>query len=640
MRLSLSFKLLIGLSLLIFTLTGSISYFSSAYLKESILERERDFNLTLTESKTKEVEAYLDRQLLQINFLTELLLESARQPAHANRVKIQYGPPTLEVDVQTESARREVTEKNNKFLHAFQQNKNLLALQLISLSGQTAAADFKKTDWSQLKNLGSEQRQNEHLTAQIELLQAHPSEYLLLNTTGVYSSNHQSADHKPYSIISFYIPYSRLNKKLDQIVIAHFKSDDLQKIFSHHPVGHLKLVNRRGDVLASTGQAAEPVTVAGSDVFSFSQQHPLPSYSGLFTDQEQENILSFVKSAHGVTVFGEVSSQVVLAPAELVILTTLRVAGLFLAASLFLLFLFSQNITRPLEKITHIAFEIAKGRFEHNPGADLKQYFKDEVHTLTIAMEKMLKGLKERERFRTLFNKFHGSAVTEDLLQNEIALRGEKKNLFVFFSDLRGFTQMSESQDPSQVVCMLNEYFSYMVPVINRHGGVVDKFIGDAIMAVWGVPHSQADNGQQALRACLEMRLALNSLNEKRLERGEPALMVGMALHYGEAISGTIGSDERMEYTVIGNTVNTASRIEASTKAFGTDLLVSEEVVQQLSKEFKYEDAGQVEVKGRSQALKLFKVSGYFSADGTLTEVKTPYSVYGAEGADKVKVVA
>lgn len=643
MKLSLSYKLLIGLSLLIFGLTGSISYFSSTYLKESILERERDFNLTLTESKTKEVEAYLDKQLIQINSLTELLLESVQKQAptaHEVTLSRLHGPPTAEIERLAESVSKKVLEKEEKFLQIFNKNKDLLALQIISLSGKTAFADYKKTDWLYSHQSASELKRNEHLTRQISYLQKDPTKYLLVNTTDLYTADQSILPQVSPSVISFYIPYSRLNQQLDQIVVAHFKNDHLQKIFSNHPVGSLKLTNIRGDLLASSDDQTQQTNLAAEKVFSFAMTHPLPSYSGLFNDQKEQNILSFVKSSHGVTVFGEIPAEVVLAPAQLVILTTLRVAGLFLAASLFFLFIFSQSVTKPIESIAHIAFEIAKGQFEHSPGTGLKQYFKDEVHTLTVAMEKMLKGLKERERFRTLFNKFHGSAVTEDLLKNEIALRGEKKNLFVFFSDLRGFTQMSESQDPSQVVQMLNEYFSYMVPVINRHGGVVDKFIGDAIMAVWGVPHSKPHDGQRALKACLEMRIALNELNEKRLARGEAALWVGMALHYGEAISGTIGSDERMEYTVIGNTINTASRIESSTKAFGTDLLVSEEVVQQLTEGFKYSEAGQVEVKGRSQALKLFKVSGTLNESGDYQEVSTPYSSYEAEAANKVKVVA
>lgn len=327
-----------------------------------------------------------------------------------------------------------------------------------------------------------------------------------------------------------------------------------------------------------------------------------------------------------------------LVPAELISLSTFQIAGLFLAFSLFFVFLFSIKLTQPLTEMTLATEQIAKGHLT-SPIQQPQTFFKDEISNLTDSIQKMTHGLIEREKFKNLFNKFHGSDITEDLLKNEITLRGEKKNIFVFFSDLRGFTQLSEKADPSQVVSLLNEYFSYMVPEINQSGGVVDKFIGDAIMAVWGVPQAKPLDAQKSLMACLKMRLALDKLNQVRLSRNESELWIGMSLHYGEAISGTIGSNERMEYTVIGNTINTASRIEASTKAFGTDLLISEDVIEHIQG-FIYESAGEVEVKGRTTALKLFKVLGYYNEKNEPLIIKTKYSEYKAEAADKVKIVA
>src|SRR5262249_35275606 len=151
-------------------------------------------------------------------------------------------------------------------------------------------------------------------------------------------------------------------------------------------------------------------------------------------------------------------------------------------------------------------------------------------------------------------------SVTEDLLKGNLELGGSKKMVTVFFSDIRGFTAFSEGHTPEQVVQMLNEYFQIMVGIINKHGGIVDKFIGDAIMAVWGAPNATDRDTQNAVKACIEMRQALNSLNELRAGRGQVPIKIGMGLHRGEAISGTIGSSERMEYTVIGDTVNQSSR--------------------------------------------------------------------------------
>ena len=242
---------------------------------------------------------------------------------------------------------------------------------------------------------------------------------------------------------------------------------------------------------------------------------------------------------------------------------------------------------------------------------------------------------------KALFNKFHGSSVTESLLASDkVSVGGTKRSVVVLFSDIRSFTSYSESRKPEEVVGMLNEYFGYMVNVIHRNHGVVDKFIGDAIMAVWGAPQSTGDDAYHAVRAALEMRQALAELNKVREARGEEPILIGVGLHCGDAISGTIGSENRMEFTVIGNTVNTSSRIEASTKAFGADLLISEDLAELVKHRFKIELAGKTEVKGRSEVLSLFKVRGFIAADGQVELVKTPFSDYEAEAADKVKLVS
>ena len=136
------------------------------------------------------------------------------------------------------------------------------------------------------------------------------------------------------------------------------------------------------------------------------------------------------------------------------------------------------------------------------------------------------------------------------------------------------------------------------------------------------------------------MRLALASLNETRRKRGQVPIMVGMGVHTGKAISGTIGSEERMEYTVIGDTVNQTSRIESSTKSFGADLLISFEVAEKVKERFKIELAGEAEVKGKALPLKLFKVDGYYDQQGQYIQVKTDYSEYQKEDSEKIKVVA
>jgi adenylate cyclase len=290
-----------------------------------------------------------------------------------------------------------------------------------------------------------------------------------------------------------------------------------------------------------------------------------------------------------------------------------------------------------MSKLVFFTNEIAKGNFGFSARAAVKS--NDEMGALALAFDHMTGGLQERDKIKTLFGKFHGSSVTQNLLTSgEIALGGSKKKATIFFSDIRGFTSYSEKRSPEKVVENLNAYFSVMVDIILRNHGIVDKFIGDAIMAVWGAPQSTGHDSYYGLKAALEMREALVALNDKFIAAGEEPLKIGMGLHEGEVISGTIGSKDRMEYTVMGDAANTASRVESVTKAFGTDLLVTENLMASVGERFLFEEAGEVEAKGKSKPLKLYLVHGYRAENGEEVVIRTPYSQYDAEKSDKAKV--
>jgi adenylate cyclase len=156
-------------------------------------------------------------------------------------------------------------------------------------------------------------------------------------------------------------------------------------------------------------------------------------------------------------------------------------------------------------------------------------------------------------------------------------------------------------------------------------------------MAIWGAPNSTGQDEVLAVRAALEMRTELAKLNELRISRAQPAIKIGVGVHVGRAIAGTIGSTSRMEYTVIGDTVNQASRIEASTKIFGVDILLSQESAVAVGDLFMIELAGQAVVKGKEEPLKMYKVRGVID-NGQEILIQTPYSDFEAEAADKVKV--
>jgi class 3 adenylate cyclase len=210
-----------------------------------------------------------------------------------------------------------------------------------------------------------------------------------------------------------------------------------------------------------------------------------------------------------------------------------------------------------------------------------------------------------------------GAYVSTELLEHVLGdgsdmLAGRRQTVVVLFSDLRGFTQYSESREPEGLVDELNHYFEAMLEPIQAHGGVVDKFMGDAIMAVWGVPEGRPDDSIQALRAAQGMNTALAEHNQRRAERNLPPLRHGIGLHLGEVVAGDIGTTTRRQYTVVGDPVNIASRLESMTKELGTPLIVSKSVVDTAQHSGgqipDVEHRGTVTVRGRKEPVEIFSL--------------------------------
>jgi adenylate cyclase len=217
---------------------------------------------------------------------------------------------------------------------------------------------------------------------------------------------------------------------------------------------------------------------------------------------------------------------------------------------------------------------------------------------------------ERRQRLRTsgMFKRFLDPRVVSSLIeQGEIDHRGsaEAREVTVLFSDIRGFTALSEVSTPEEVVALLNSYFSRQVDVIFRHKGTLDKFIGDAIMAFWGAPVAAEDHARQAVAAALEMSEALEDLRGQLGALGE-GLEIGIGIHTGRAVVGFIGSSDRLDYTVIGDTVNLASRIEGMTKGIAR-ILVSEATRDAVGDAYDWRDCGSHHVKGRENPVRLYQ---------------------------------
>jgi len=252
--------------------------------------------------------------------------------------------------------------------------------------------------------------------------------------------------------------------------------------------------------------------------------------------------------------------------------------------------------------------EVAFYAIEIFSGALLGVVIASRTHALAIdSAAAAIAAARARERLGS----YIGHEVAEEALrQDEIQLGGVRKPVAVLFSDLRGFTSYAEKLSPEELVIQLNAYLEEMVAVISAHGGVVDKYMGDGIMAVFGAPRTRPDDAVRALRAAKALVSALERHNARRASSSQPPLKMGIGVHFGEAVAGNIGTLDHAQYTIIGDTVNLASRLESATKDIGAPLLVSLALKEAAGDEgASLVSLGSLAVRGRGESVEVYGVA-------------------------------
>jgi len=231
---------------------------------------------------------------------------------------------------------------------------------------------------------------------------------------------------------------------------------------------------------------------------------------------------------------------------------------------------------------------------------------------LGITMQKFLAEEKERLRIRKAFESYVAPTVVHEMLKHPERLRlgGERRELSILFSDIRGFTSLSEDLAPETLVALLHDFLNPMSEIIVRHQGTIDKYIGDAIMALFNAPLETPDHARLACRTALEMTGTLAALGKEWAAQGRPQIRVGIGINTGMAAVGNMGSDRLFDYTAIGDNVNLASRLEGLNKYYGTDILISEGTARSLNGDFLLREVDLVRVKGKMQPLTIYELLG------------------------------
>ena len=273
--------------------------------------------------------------------------------------------------------------------------------------------------------------------------------------------------------------------------------------------------------------------------------------------------------------------------------------------SLFILGRYSQNLRTILSLQLDVMEDISQGNYN----TMVPVVTNDEFGLIAAKTNKMISGLRDREFCQISFGRYVTPEVSEKILQGEIALEGELRDVTILFCDLRGYTTFAEGMEPRKVVQFLNEYFTEMEKTIKQHKGIVLQYIGDEIEAVFGAPEDLPNHPEMAVRTALEMRKSLSTLNKKRESTGESPIAHGIGVHTGEVLAGSVGSPDRLVYAMVGDTVNSASRIQVLNKTFGTDILISETTKDLIKdKDFNLSSLGKMALKGKSEEIEVYKV--------------------------------
>jgi adenylate cyclase len=228
-----------------------------------------------------------------------------------------------------------------------------------------------------------------------------------------------------------------------------------------------------------------------------------------------------------------------------------------------------------------------------------------------VAYQYFVEG-REKRKMKKLFGQYVSKDVYEQLVANPALARlgGQRREMTVLFSDIRGFTAVSERGQPEEIVGMLNEYFTRMVDLVFTHKGTLDKFVGDMVMALFGAPLDDPHHADHAVEAALDMIAALAVLNARWKAEGRPELDIGIGINTGPMIAGNIGSEAIMSYTVIGDAVNLGSRLESLNKQYGTRIIISDATRERLSRPYRLRPLGDVVVKGKTRPVAIFEVVG------------------------------
>lgn len=313
-----------------------------------------------------------------------------------------------------------------------------------------------------------------------------------------------------------------------------------------------------------------------------------------------QKIIGYVKLGISSAEIDEARNETI----KLIGLITLLFIGLGVIISV----MFSSFLTRQLKLLMSGLKKVSDGDLN----VSVERITSDELGILTDTFNEMVVNIREKEMIKMAFTRYVSKQVAEKVFENPDAflnkLKGERIEVSVMFADIMGFTPMSERLSPEDVVSILNTYLSEMTDSVFKFEGTLDKFIGDCVMAVFGAPIILDNPSTNAVRAAIDIQKSVNKLNIKRRSEGLGEIKIGIGINTGIAVVGNIGSSQRLDYTVIGDNVNLASRLQAVANSMNIPIIVSQNVVMHLDNDIEYRQLEPVKVKGKKNPVDIYSI--------------------------------
>lgn len=416
-------------------------------------------------------------------------------------------------------------------------------------------------------------------------------------------------------VIALFAPFLFGTERQSFVVLADVGASLAESVQGQEGFTTTMIINSEGEILAhpDSARVLGGENLRNSEIFEKIYAQGLPRGQIVYEEETEEGLL------------GVMGSFALISTGNLGVITTVREAdafavvgsirilnwsllGIVLSFAILGVYFFSQSLSNPLKELTLATMQIKAGNYN----ITIRPRTKDEVGILTQNFSSMVPSLMARERLFQRMESFVNKQVAQMIDNDTLPEHAETKEVTVFFSDVRNFTSMSEAMgDPQLVIDNLSEYFRAMVPCIEQTRGTVDKFVGDAVMAVWGSMYNLENPAENAINASLMMRAVLRKFNVDRGSVEKPIFRIGCGLSSGPATVGIMGdTSSKMEWAHMGDTVNLASRIEALNKPLGTDIIISQSTANRVEGIFSLVPLQKIKVKGKSEPQPIYTVLG------------------------------